>query len=267
MFGACARTSRAKQRAHGRGGHQQRLLTLLGWTKGRGWQSAKVPGAWPRLAGLDLWHVDEACAGGRGDAGLVDVPSRRAVVRLPDKARILHVGDRVKVHLVRDGRQSHIHVHAARPFLVKHCLLPQPLNLSERGGAVQDGLHAPVHPMAATPCWLVVVRLNSGKVPRDALAVGAPGVQGHNVPVTRQFIQHQAPESRYEVVHWVRVVLKHQPHGSNICEDPSLHLEVRRGAAQRPDDAAHGLLWAVGHHLGAREVEILVHPALRLCPL
>eukprot|EP00421_Protoceratium_reticulatum_P016249 CAMPEP_0168388708 /NCGR_PEP_ID=MMETSP0228-20121227/16590_1 /TAXON_ID=133427 /ORGANISM="Protoceratium reticulatum, Strain CCCM 535 (=CCMP 1889)" /LENGTH=534 /DNA_ID=CAMNT_0008401963 /DNA_START=36 /DNA_END=1641 /DNA_ORIENTATION=+ len=191
----------------------------------------------------------------------VDAPAQRGVVGLLQEARVLHRGHGVEGHLVGDGRQRHVHVHAVRSRLVEDHALPGLLDLSQRACPVEHGLHAPVHAVAAPPGRLVGVGLHARQVGRHALAVGTPSVQRGHLPVTGQLLRHEAPEALHEVVRGPGVVLEDQGQGRPVRHYLGLRLEVRGGAAHGPQDATHVLLRPVGDLLREREVELRRYPA------
>mmetsp|Transcript_12233 Transcript_12233/g.33480 ORF Transcript_12233/g.33480 Transcript_12233/m.33480 type:complete len:276 (-) Transcript_12233:125-952(-) len=112
--------------------------------------------------------------------------------------------------------------------------------------------------MTATPLRLVPVRLDSRQAPGDALPEGAARTERDRVPPAGQFLAHQAPNLRDEVVIGIGIVLqdeRHRPRGRSHRRMLQ-SSEVTSSAANSARDAAHAVLRQLGLLLCAADVEL-----------
>mmetsp|Transcript_73990 Transcript_73990/g.233685 ORF Transcript_73990/g.233685 Transcript_73990/m.233685 type:complete len:415 (-) Transcript_73990:1160-2404(-) len=219
--------------------------------------SPEVPGPGPWLAWLDRGNKvrrrQPRCS---RLEGLVDVPACRSMVRLSEESGVLHGGHRVVPHLLRDGRQGDIDVHAVGAVLVEHRRLPQRLDPRQLRSAVEHCVHAPVGTLVAAPGWLVGIRHDSHEVRRHTPTVATPGQQRSHLPVARQLLAYQTPEARNEVIRGVGIILHDDGQWTCVCNDLHLHLEVRCSAAHSAQHAPHVVLPGVRCGLSSGVVEV-----------
>mmetsp|Transcript_38414 Transcript_38414/g.122081 ORF Transcript_38414/g.122081 Transcript_38414/m.122081 type:complete len:492 (-) Transcript_38414:603-2078(-) len=207
-------------------------------------------------------RLGPACSASDGAA--VDLHAHGAVLVLALREEGLQRGHGVEGDPVRDGGQGHVDIQAVGPRLVEDHRLPLALQLLERLRAVEHALEAVVHPVAAAPLRLVLVRAHPRQVRRDALAVGAAGAQGDSVPTAGQLLVDEVPDLRDEFVVGVRVVLQHQGDGlAALCAGGAGQCtEVAGSAAHGAHDAAHAVLGPLGLRLSSLDVVGLGEGAL-----